>query len=258
MKKKTILMFLSILAVTCISVLGTLAYLTDSDTTVNTFTVGQVDIMLDEAKVNAQGQPLKSDGASDIVVDVADADRVQENAYHLIPGLSYVKDPTITVAKDSEDAYVRMMVTLNYAKELKAIFGDNFLPQDYVEGWDPAVWECVDAAEDTAANTVTYEFRYRDSDGNKEIVEKAEGATEDNKLTPLFTSFKMPGKVTGEQLATLVTKDAEGNITNQFAITVVGHAIQAAGFVEDTAGNKSAEDVAWAAFDSQMEDAVES
>ena len=38
-----------------------------------------------------------------------------------------------------------------------------------------------------------------------------------------------------------------------FKITVVGHAIQATGFEADAANNLTAEDVAWAAFDAQVD-----
>ena len=75
------------------SVAATLAYLTDTDKVVNTFTVGKVDITLDEAKVTLYGV---KDGES----------RVQANAYKLIPGKTYLKDPTITVTPDSEACYL--------------------------------------------------------------------------------------------------------------------------------------------------------
>ena len=47
MKKKTLLIITSMILVAAISVMGTLAWLTDTDTAVNTFTIGQVDILLD-------------------------------------------------------------------------------------------------------------------------------------------------------------------------------------------------------------------
>lgn len=262
MKKRIFSWILCMLAVMSISVLGTMAYLTDEDSAVNTFTVGQVDIRLDEAKVNEQGQPVKvrDDGTEEVVDKVEDAARVQENKYHLIPGVSYVKDPTVTVVKDSEDSYVRILVTLNFAKELKEIFGTEFLPQDYVEGWDSTVWECIKISDNTdstdeTANTITYEFRYRDKVETAEIVEKGtEG--KDTKLQPLFTGFTVPGTLTGDQLAKLVTRDSDGKITDQFKITVIGHAIQAAGFEADTENNQTAEDVAWEAFDRQIANAA--
>lgn len=48
MSKKTLLLCLCIVATLVIGLGSTLAYLTDSDTKVNTFTVGNVDIMVDE------------------------------------------------------------------------------------------------------------------------------------------------------------------------------------------------------------------
>ena len=48
MSKKTLLLCLCIVATLVIGLGSTLAYLTDTDTKVNTFTVGNVDIMVDE------------------------------------------------------------------------------------------------------------------------------------------------------------------------------------------------------------------
>lgn len=209
---KILLWCLGFVAVAAISVAGTLAYLTDQDSVVNTFTVGKVQITLDETKVNTDGTVVEG------------AERVQKNEYHLIPGQTYTKDPMITVEENSEEAYVRMMVTLNCAEELKEIFGNDFLPENYVEGWESLTWECV--GNITEDNTITYEFRYF------ETVSSAVG--EKKALEPLFTKIIVPGTVTGEQLKML----------NDFNITVVGHAIQAAGFMDA--------DTAWEAFEEQV------
>lgn len=79
MKKKIIALCLCV-ALAVVAIGGaTLAYFTDTDEAKNTFTVGNVEIKLDETNV-----------------DDPQGDRVQENSYKLIPGVSYVKDPTIT------------------------------------------------------------------------------------------------------------------------------------------------------------------
>ena len=78
-----------------------MAWLTDTQNTVNTFTIGKVEITVDEAAVTPEGAPIEG------------ADRVKGNVYHLVPGKTYVKDPTLTVLADSEAAYVRMLLTLN-------------------------------------------------------------------------------------------------------------------------------------------------
>lgn len=238
--KKALLMTLCAGCLIVTTVFGTLAYLTDTDSNVNTFTVGTVGIWLDELDVD------KDTDSSDITPGINDEDqRDKKNTYHLLPGHTYIKDPTVTVEAGSEESYVRMLVTLNYATELKEIFGDNFLPQNYVSGWDNTVWQTTGTVkEDATANTLIYEFRYvgEDYKGTKNgTVCKTEA---DIKLDALFDSFKLPGEVTKEQLATLVTKNNAGKITDQFTITVVAHAIQADGF--DNA------EAAWEAFDEQI------
>ncbi|MBQ8599966.1 MAG: hypothetical protein IJ407_01100 [Clostridia bacterium] len=212
--KKLKVLGLSLCAVLLIaaSVLGTLAYLTAQDTVTNTFTVGQVDITLDETKVTPDGVPVEG------------VPRVKENNYHLIPGMTYVKDPTMTVVKGSEKSYVRMLVTINRYEELTAIFGTPFLPQYFVSGWDKDVWVSTEKIN-VEANTATYEFRYY------ETVDASDG---DITLDALFDTITLPGDVTGAQLKTI----------SDLEINVVGHAIQKAGFDDENA--------AWTAFDAQI------
>ena len=50
-RNKILLLALCMAALIAVSVLGTMAYLTSTDKVINTFTVGKVDIKLDEAKV---------------------------------------------------------------------------------------------------------------------------------------------------------------------------------------------------------------
>ena len=96
-RKALLLTFCAVLLVVA-SVLGTIAYLTANDTVANTFTVGQVAINLDEAKVNPDGTP------------VANADRVKENSYKLLPGHEYTKDPTVHVNAVSENSWIFVKV----------------------------------------------------------------------------------------------------------------------------------------------------
>ena len=51
------------------SVMGTMAYLTSKDEVKNTFTVGNIKINLDEAKVDQMGDPIQGEK------------RVKENSY---------------------------------------------------------------------------------------------------------------------------------------------------------------------------------
>lgn len=102
------------------SVMGTMAYLQSTDEVKNTFTVGQVALTLDEAKVNDDGTV------------VAGADRVKENNYKLMPGHNYTKDPTIHVAEGSEDCYLFVKVE-NGIKDIEA--DKTILAQMAEKGW---------------------------------------------------------------------------------------------------------------------------
>ena len=227
MKKTTkiLLTVLCVMAVMTAAVGGVLAYLIDqTEEVVNTFTVGDVQIKLEETKVDTEGKP------------VVPADTTETgNEYHLIPGQTYTKDPTMTVLAGSEESYVRILVAINKMSQLKAIFGNDFLPGNYVEGWDETKWPCV-SIKDNGDNTATYEFRYFDTVNTV-------GATDDLELPALFTKFTLPGElVDGEDLKTLQPDAATNDPGLQ--IKAVGHAIQRSQL--DTA------DAAWAAFDKQI------
>ncbi len=100
MKTKTKALALALCAVLLVvsTVFVTMAYLTSkTDVVTNTFTVGKVTITLDEANVDLMG--------------VKDGDaRVKANEYKLIPGHTYIKDPTIHVAGDSENCWLFVKV----------------------------------------------------------------------------------------------------------------------------------------------------
>lgn len=97
-KKKVFMTVLCAAALVVASVLGTMAFLTSKDQVNNTFTVGNVAITLDEAKVDTAGTPVEG------------AARVKANTYKLIPGHEYTKDPTVHVTANSEDSWVFVKV----------------------------------------------------------------------------------------------------------------------------------------------------
>lgn len=115
MKKTKKILALALAAVMLVSatVAVTVAYLTSITETVNnTFTVGNVVITLDEAVVDLYGDPCvkEEDGTLTKVDTVAEADRDTANQYKLIPGHTYVKDPTVHVQANSEECYVFIKV----------------------------------------------------------------------------------------------------------------------------------------------------
>ena len=230
-KSKALLLTLCAVLLVAASVLGTMAYLTSSAEVKNTFTVGKVEIKLDEAKVTADGIPVES------------AARVTENSYKLMPGNTYTKDPTVTVKAGSEESYVRMKVTFNNASKLMAmlpnagnledftdeeialikkvapiLFLTNYtaldpvwLPEYHMFGMEKTLADPNYFVYDAANDTVTYIFYYPTT---------VTATDKDVVLPAVFTEISLPEHVTGEQLAKL----------NNFQITVIAEAIQAGSF----------------------------
>lgn len=199
------------------SVLGTLAFLTDSEQAVNTFTVGKVSMSLAETDVDNDGDTLA-------------------NEYRLVPGMEYTKDPTVTIDAGSEQAYVRMILTIHNHTAVQAIVDNekNNLTDyaDLLGGWDETSWIYKDFTVDEEANTIAFEFRYKETvDGFAD-----DGTEADLELPALFEKLIIPGTLDNTELQSLY----DGG----FKMVVEGHAIQAAGFEDN-------EDGAWVAFDGQ-------
>ena len=227
MKKTTKVLALLLCAVLLVvgSVMGTLAYLTSQDEVVNTFTVGDVQINLDEANVATEDANDRTETG---------------NAYHLLPGQTYVKDPTVTILEGSESSYVRILVKVQNYSNLKAAFpaekypayynGEVFLLEKLVTGWDSNAWVATDSITVTD-DVATYEFRYYQtvSGPAKNDDEIVDGTA----LDALFDAIVVPGTVNNTEL----------NNLKYVEIRVEAHAIQSAGF-------DSAED-AWTAFGEQ-------
>lgn len=211
MKKKLLIMSVAMVLVCAFAVGMTIAYLTSTDRVVNTFTVGNVQIKLDEADVDEYGR----------VPQGSPAPRVTENTYKLIPGHTYTKDPTVTVLEGSEESYIKMTVTFSNSRQLDEIFGVGTDLTTIFHGYDGTTWIYKDNTEDTAANTRTYEFWYKNA---------VPATTENVALDPLFDSITVPGAITNTQLETIAG----------MTITVNAYAIQADGFANA--------DAAWAAW----------
>lgn len=257
-KRKALLLSLCAVLLVVASVMGTMAYLTSTDTVNNTFTVGKVQITLDEAKVTTDGTPVEG------------ADRVKANEYKLMPGHTYIKDPTVTVKEGSEDSYVRLKVTFNNVSKLEAMLPSEENLEEYTDEeialvrklspilfltnytrtgydvWNPE-FNMMDTDEmalilgdtkyyvyDAATDSATFIFYY------PAMVKAEDVADGDLPLAPIFTEITLPDHVTAEQLATLAN----------FKITAVAEAIQADGFTD--ANGKPDADAAWTAFAAQQ------
>ena len=244
-KTKALLMSLCAVLLVAASVLGTMAYLTDSKDVKNTFTVGNVAIKLDEAKVDENGTQVVDKDGNPVA-------RVTENEYKLLPGHTYVKDPTVTVLKPSVESYVRMKVTFNKASALIAMCTnpdwEEVAPTEIKNAWpllymvnftdESAKWDGITLDNMTEVEKMLADAKYFDAKNDTltfyyyytETVDATDG---DVVLPALFDSIKVPEWATGDQLAKL----------DGFQITAVAEAIQADGFENA--------DAAWAAFAAQ-------
>ena len=224
LKNKTLVLIICILVLLNCTMFSTLAWMTDTSEVVNTFTVGKVDIELEETDVDEDGDKNK-------------------NEYKLIPGSELVKDPTMTLIKGSEESYLRLIVNVYNASAVKKVVAndrhdlDSFL--DLLGGLDEENWKLAGTTENTAENMISYEFRYKNTVSG--LDENGRDLEEDVILPPLFTKLLVPGTLTMDELNLL----QEGG----FKIVVEGHAIQELGF--DDA------DAAWAAFKEEEEAANE-
>ena len=209
--KKIVTLAMAMVLLVCTTVMATLAYLQDETEVVkNTFTVGNVVIDLDEAAVDEYGeQEYKDDAKTEI------ADRVKANEYKLIPGHTYLKDPTVHVETDSEASYVFMKVVINNYSDVIKVYGEGFLPQDVVTGWVPTTWISTEEVKlDPTADTATYVFYY-----HKKVADTLK-AEEPLVLEPLFTSIVMDETFDYDDVSTLQAA----------SIDITAYAIQADGF----------------------------
>lgn len=192
--KKIVALFLAAVMLVCTTVAATVAYLTSKTEVVNnTFTVGQVKITLDEADVDDS---------------TPDKDRDTSNTYHLFPGKTYVKDPTVHVDANSENCFLFVKVV----DELTAIQDVKTVETQMTEkGWSKLV---IDGKE--VENVWVY----------KEIVGKGMNIQ-------VFENFKLKDGLTNEELAKYapVTTGAGDNaVTTYKTIKVEAYAIQSEGF----------------------------
>lgn len=196
-KSKAILMALCAVLLVAASVMGTLAYLTSTDEVVNTFTVGNVVITMDE---------------TDFDNSTPTAERDKANVYHLLPGHEYVKDPIVHVDADSEDCYLFVKVV----NEIAAIEekGTTEAPATTTVAAQMAAngWKAVDGQTGVFVYTKNTENPFAVAGGTNVTV---------------FEKFVIDDTVNNTTLAGY----------NNKTITVTAYAIQADGFAGETAAN---------------------
>lgn len=182
------------------TVFVTVAFLTSQDDVTNTFTVGNVVITLDELDVDndevTADNVTYGEGENAVVRD-------QANAYKLIPGKSYVKDPIVHV-KGNEACYLFIKVKNDIAPiEAETTIANQIL----ANGWK---------VYSTDANTNTTIYYYGAENDPTSVAA--------NTNVPVFATFKVADNVTNDVVATY----------NGKVVDVVAYAIQADGLESNT------------------------
>lgn len=190
-KSKALLLTLCAVLLVAASVLGTMAYLTSTDKVENTFTVGNVQITLDEAKVNPDGTLVEG------------ADRVKANEYKLMPGHKYTKDPTVHVAAGSENSYIFVKVE-NGISAFEAESGPDY--ETIAKQMETLGWAKLTTSDGSEVYYKPYDTSKTESASTELIV---------------FNNFKIAGDAN--------TKNGWGDITAA-KVTVTAYAVQMDGF----------------------------
>lgn len=186
-KKRLLTLALALCLTAILAIGGTIAYFTDQDSAVNTFTMGAgVSIDLFEHDDDGKEVDARTYGG-------------------VLPGVCYAKDPT--VRNDGEtDAWIRVNVTLtsyDIFRAAAALHGVTDLSAIF-SGHDESKWTRASITEDAAANSITYSYYYNASVAAGELT------------APLFTGVTIPGSFTAGDLEGL----------SAFEIRVTADAIQ--------------------------------
>lgn len=176
---KRALLALCLVAVVMVgSIAGTIAWLTDVTPEVkNTFTVGDINIELEETT---------------------------GKNYHIVPGVDFAKDPTVTVKANSEDCWLFVKITAQNWPQLK----DS-------EGFNKVLYGVTDLQP-----LEGYEGVY---------FAKVESSAQDQEIHVLEGSAEFPNgviRVSGE----LTKEEAEELKKNEISLTFKAYAIQTAKF----------------------------
>ena len=122
MKKRTLTILIAVALVVVVAIGGTLAWLTDkTDSVTNTFTVGDINIELEET--------WNTDRDNDGTADSWTA--------QLVPGMNLTKDPVVTVKAGSEKCYLFVKVDESNWPQFKEDDGSTLkVKYEIGDGWE--------------------------------------------------------------------------------------------------------------------------
>lgn len=188
--QKMLIMVAALTLVLGVAIGGTVAYLVATTAQVqNTFTVGKIEIDLDEAPVVDNKETT--------------GDRVKANAYKVIPGDVIDKDPTVTVKSGSEKCYVFVLVTNSVAVNKDGDTGADLATPLNVASWTAnAAWSPI-ATKTAADGTVKTLYVYGTADAGTEV----DATATEKVLAPVFEEVTISNAVTEKNIETITTAD---------------------------------------------------
>ena len=202
MKKKLTLVVTCIVLVAAMVIGGTLAYFTDSKTATNTFTMGNVNIKLDETDIkNPEG------------------DRVTSNAYDVYPGEVVTKDP-IVHNTGKNGAYIRATVNVYNWMNLVAAYYPDFKETFPNDGYKAALNLLVgELGEGWSVVAVVAGDTFTIGQFDAKFVLKYDGVLAAGAdTTAMFQTVTIPAGIDN------------ANADHLQSVKVIAHAIQADGF----------------------------
>ena len=226
-KFRPLVLFLAMVLVTCCVAGGTVAWLiADTDPVVNTFTYGDINLKLDETKLNDNGNPVDADGNpvdqdGDGIPEGIPAKTTAGNDYEMTPGKEYLKDPAVTVLAGNEACWLFVKleesggVTINDGAGGQTVYDfDDYLDYAVADDWIPL----TDASG--AVKEGIY-FRYVDEDTDG--LEASYQVLKDDKITVLPA-------VTKDMLNLLDNNGQNKDQATYPRLSITAYAVQYSGF----------------------------
>lgn len=219
MKKKLFLsavLVMSAIVLVVATVFTTIAYLTSSAKVSNVFTVGNVKIEMYESYVDSNGKvdPIKT--------PVGSRKNADNNTYHLVPGKTYDKDPTVYVLPNCYENYLFVKIR-NQISNIEAV-DNNIQAQMIANGWQLLY-------KGTTGDIYAYNGVIAEADESKYVAESERYAV------PIETSATEQAFDLFEEF-TIKTDATETDLTKAggAAITITAFAIQTDTFTDNASG----------------------
>lgn len=225
MKKKVFLAaIITVAAITLViaTVLTTMAFLTASTAVSNTFTVGNISIEMFESHVDASG---KKDPTT-----VGQRKSSYGNNYHLVPGKTYDKDPTVYVLPNGEPCYLfiklRNQIATFEEKHTTTDVTSNTMSSQMLEnGW--VLIGTTSTGDIYAYKGSAVEGDIKLDQLNTVVASKIAPQTHEQQFD-VFDTFTVEHDITSDELA-----KAKGS-----KVTLTAYAIQTDGFTTITDGQE--------------------